>query len=108
MFVRLRGFLPALSSESKFGIDRLAEELLSAIAVAGGGLRSKWRISLVGLLEAARLRGFVDGREGGFVSSVDRGVTGTCEGGGSSADRGGDDVLGTPTFERLGGGGVLR
>lgn len=105
MFVRLR-FLPLLSSESRLGIDTIAEELLSAKGAAGGGLRSNCLVSLVGLRDAALLRGFGAEREGGWVSSVARGVTGICEGGGSSAESGGDEVLGTPVRGRLGGGGV--
>lgn len=106
VFVRLR-FLPLLSSDSRFGMDTLAEELLSAIGIAGGGFRSNCLVSLVGLREAGLLRGFGAGREGGFVSSVARGATGSCEGGGSSADCGGNSVLETPVLGRLDEGGVL-
>jgi len=89
-------------------METAAEELLSAIGAAGGGLRLKCVVSPVGLPEAARLREFGAGRPGGLVSSVPRGTVGTCEGGGRSSDCGGDDVPGRPVLGRLKGGGVLQ
>lgn len=106
MFVRLR-FLLLLSSDNRLGIDTLAEEPGSiTVAAGGGGLRSNCLVSLVGLREAALLRGLGAAREGGLVSRVARGTIGTGEGGGISTDRGGDDALDKAVLGRLDGGGV--
>jgi len=105
VFVRLR-FLLLLSSDSRLGIDTLAEEPGSITGAAGGGgLRSNCLVSLVG--DAALLRGLGAAREGGLVSSVARGTIGTGEGGRISTDRGGDDALDKAVLGRLDGGGVL-